>query len=161
MWRKQSNHTRKLQKKKDKEVTNYKLFKQYNKALKSQGDGDGAGAVNMQRFSEADQVGASESNPDSGTSDVHANQDAERKRIKKKKISAFEKARREWGKKQEEQKAAREAAEVARKQREAEMAAARKRRSEHIAIFKKRTKKGQPTLGLQADVLLQRIQKMM
>ena len=103
MWRKQSNHTRKLQKTKDKQVTNYKLFKHYNKAIKSQGDGDGAGSVNMRRFSEADQVGASESNPDSGTSDVHASHDAERKRIKKKKTSAFEKARREWGKKQEEQ----------------------------------------------------------
>jgi hypothetical protein len=171
MWRgNQSGQARKLQKKKNEKVANYKLFAQYKRALKSEGEA-AVGNYAAEEQSSYNTVSTSSHNPSedaperptwqrgAGPEHVDGEQQGNRKRPKKKKLSAAAAARRQWEKEQADIIAEREAAEAARAQREAEKAAARKRRSDQLAIHKKRTKRGQPTLGLQMDLLLQKLQR--
>ena len=171
MWRgNQSGQARKLQKKKNEKVTNYKLFAQYKKALKSEGE-TAIGKHAPEEHSGYHTASTSSHNQSedarerptwqkgAGAEHVDGEQQGDRRRPKKKKVSAATAARRQWEKEQADVIAEREAAEAARVQRETEKAAARKRRSDHLAIYKKRTKRGQPTLGLQMDLLLQKLQR--
>ena len=160
MWKKRASATssgqaRLIAKNKDRKVEKYKLWSQYQRALKSEG---AVGGDSYNRGSESHSPAEKSTSVQTWQSAVASSVDKAPQRPKKKqKMSAAAVARRKWEQEQVEVTAAREEAKAARAQVEREKAEARKRRSEQQAKYKKRTKRGQPVLGNHVDVLLQKI----
>jgi hypothetical protein len=134
------------QKNRRKKVDRWNEFSRYKKVLQREGlarTGEGAAA--------------------SQTSTEHADGEAQAestgtwRRKKRKGHSAQVGARQQWEKGQADADAEWEAKRAAAEERERQRAEAQKRRAVQTALLKKRTKRGQPVLGNQVELLLGRI----
>jgi hypothetical protein len=133
-----------LQKKaKQRKVAKYKLYSQHKKALRDEAaQSTTTGGVHHAITAE----------------DSNGPQQQARKK-KPKKFGAAASARHRWEKGQESVEAERQAALAAREQRKRDEAAARKRRSDQHVKLSKRTKRGQPVLSNQVELMLAKIQQ--
>ena len=155
-----------IQKAQQRKQQKYKLFSQYKKALR---DEESSGKLSSDHVRRYDQEvvggGGGSSNaagnaagtaPPSGERPTHAqayNSGA------KKKHGAVQSAQKKFQKRQEEVRLQREVEQQQREAEQREKAAAKKRRADQHALFKKRTKRGQPVLGHQVDVMLEKIRR--
>ena len=171
MWKKRASATssgqaRLIAKNKDRKVEKYKLWSQYQRALKSEGEPTMGGGPSHNRGAGSHASAEDSTSADrlSGNSQwqgaaASSEEGAPRRHRKKQKSSAAAVARRKWEQEQTEVTRAREEAEAAKAEVERQKSEARKRRSDQQAQYKKRTKKGQPVLGNQIDVMLEKIKR--
>lgn len=145
-----------IQKAKDRKVAKYKIYKNYKQALRddaANAETSGLSDINVRI------AAAIATDPDATDADIAAAAAPMQRSKKVKKVSAIQAARFKWEKKEAERQAERDTAEAAKAKRQSEIESAKKRRSDQLVKHMKRTKRGQPVLGNQVEVLLARIQK--
>ena len=132
------------QKNRRKKVDRWKEFSRYKSVLKGEG---------------LDRAGTAAAHPSTENPDAPAEAAGSTtwRRKKRKGSSAQVSARQQWEKGQADADAEWEAKRAAAEERERQRVEAQKRRAVQTAKLKKRTKRGQPVLGNQVEMLLGRI----
>ena len=158
-----TGQAREIRKNRLKKVEQYKQYKTLKKARK---DADGAGSWAPAAHDTTPWEPAGDAAKSGGASEQRApwrNADGTRagredKRKKAPKVSALAAARAGWERSQADVVAARDEARAAKEARIAAQQAALKRRAEQASKLNKRTKKGQPVLGNQIDMMLAKLE---
>ena len=135
---------------KERKVAQFKRWNQYQRALKSAGN-------NEEQRSSPNATVTSGSTSSADAADATSSRPFKRKKSPKR--SAADVARHKYERDNAEHIAAQEAEEAAKRERQQDKEMKQRERRENVAIYKKRTKRGQPMLGHQVDVLLAKLQK--